>query len=265
MHKLLRTVLPLLAACASLACGPALAGAGGTTRIGDVALGVIDLTPDDGVNAGYTIDSFESRLMVYTDTRNTGGGFDPTTVSPLPYTAGNARLAHNTATAVATTSGAVGDVDARVTTGTALGRDNVVSADSQQRLWLTLSPHTLLTVSGNVFTHATRSLGAGEGYGVFGWASVDIGDSDEQTTSYLSRESALIWGENTSAAGNSEFFTLAFANPGEAAMAVSLNFMAYSDITVEAAVVPEPASWGMLLAGLVLMGSAARRASQRAR
>ena len=263
MHKLLRTILPVLAACASLAAGPAFAGASGATSLGNVTLGVIDLTPQDGADAGYTIDSFDTRLMVYTDTSNTGGGFYPTTVTPPPYTAGNAQMAHSSATAGATTTGDVGDVAAHVTTGTALGLDNMVSADSQQWIWLTLAPHTLLTVSGDVLTDATRSLDAGEGYSVFSWASIDITDSEMHTFSYLSRESALIWGEDTSAASSSEFFTLAFANPGATAMAVSVNFLAYTDITVTAAVVPEPTTYAVLLAGLLLTGSAARRAGRK--
>ncbi|SEO47056.1 PEP-CTERM protein-sorting domain-containing protein [Duganella sp. CF517] len=263
MNELLRTILPLLAACASLAAGPALAGASGATTIGNVTLGVIDLTPQDGASAGYAIDSFESRLMVYTDTSNTGGGIHPTTVYPPPYAAGNAQMAYRSAAAGAGTTGAVGNVAAHASTGTALGLDNLVSADSQQWMWLTLAPHTLLTVSGNVFTDAARSLDAGEGYRVFSWASVDITDSEMHTGSSLSREGALIWGEQTSAAGNNEFFTLAFANPGAAAMAVSVNFLAYTEIAVTAAAVPEPASWGMTLAGLLLAGSAARRAPRR--
>ena len=64
----------------------------------------------------------------------------------------------------------------------------MVSDDSQQWIWLTLAPHTLLTVSGDVLTDATRSLSVGEGYRVFSWASVDISDSEMQTFSYLSRE-----------------------------------------------------------------------------
>ena len=264
MNKLLRTILPVLAACAGLAAGPALAGASGHTSIGNVTLGVIDLTPQDGAAAGYAIDSFDSRLLVYTDTRNGGGTYDPTFVYPPPYTAGNALTARNSASANAGTSGAIGDVAAHAATGTALGVDNMVSAESEQRLWLTLAPHSLLTVSGDVLTQATRTLGAGEGYRVFSWASVDITDRDMITSSTLTRESALIWRENTASTGNSEFFTLAFANPGAAAMAVSLNFLAYTDVTVAAAAVPEPSTYGMLLAGLLLVGGAARRAARAA-
>ena len=256
MSKLLSTILPLLAACASLAAGPALANAGGSASTSNVTLGVIDLTPQDGAGAGYTIDSFDSRLIVYTDTRNTGGSFDPLTLRPAPYTAGNALVAYNSAIADAATGAAPGVVTASAGTGTALGLDNMVSAESEQRLWLTLAPHTLLTVAGNVLTEATRSLGAGEGYRVFSWASIDITDRDMITSSTLSRESALIWGEHTSAARNDEYFTLAFANPGDADLAVSLNFLAYTDVTVAA--VPEPASYAMLLAGLLLIGGAVR-------
>jgi len=256
MNTLFRAVLPILAGCALLVAGAAQAGAGGATSIGNLTLGVIDLTPRDG-GAGFTIDSFDSRLMVYTYNSATGADFHPITVQPAAFTAGQAGLALDAATADAATTGAIGDVSARATAGAGLGLDHMSSAESEQRLWLTLAPHTLLTVSGDVRTQASRDLGDGAGYRVFSWASVDITDRDVITSTTLSRESSLIWGEATSSAFNSEYFTLAFANPGDAAMAVSMNFLAYTDVTIAA--VPEPATYGMLLVGLLLVGAVARR------
>ncbi len=248
----------LLLALATLACaGSAHAGAEAATRIGQVTLGIIDLTPGDGIAAGFDIATFDSRLIVYTDTRNTGGTFDRKIV-PLPaYTAGGTEIALGTTYADAATSGAPGDVAAHTFTTAALGMDNLVSGESEQRLWLTLRPGTLLTVSGNVLTEAHRTLGAGEGYRVFTWASVDITDSDMITTSYLSRESALIWGEQTLDASNAEDFLLSYANVGTGDLAVSMNFLAYADITVMA--VPEPGVYLLLLAGLPVLWAARRR------
>lgn len=254
MHTLFPATLLILAALTA----PAVqAGASATTRIGNVTLAVLDLTPQDGSNPGFTRDSFDSRLLVYADTRNTGGDVDRHQVAPVPHAAGVAQLAPGPADVRATTSGAIGDVVAHSAASTGLGLDNIASAESEQRLWLTLAPHTLLTVAGNVFTEASRTLAPGQGYRVFTWASVDITDTDQVTTSYLSRESSLIWGEATTLARNDEFFTLAYANPGDTDLAISLNFLAYNDITATA--VPEPATWATLLAGLVLAGAAACR------
>jgi hypothetical protein len=256
MHTLFSAAFATLAACALLAADVAHASASGATSIANVTLGVIDLTPQDG-GAGFTIDSFDSRLMVYTYNSDTGADFHPIIIEPAPFTAGQARLALDAATADATATGAIGEVSARATAGAGLGLNNMSSAESEQRLWLTLAPHTLLTVSGDVRTQANRSLGDGAGYHVFSWASVDIADRDMVTSTTLSRESALIWGEATSSAFDNEYFTLAFANPSDAAMAASMNFLAYTDVTIAA--VPEPATYGMLMAGLLMVGAAARR------
>jgi hypothetical protein len=203
------------------------------------------------------VSSADSRLMVYTYNSATSDDFNPVIVQPAPFAAGRARPALAAASADATTSGGVGDVSAQATADARLGLNMMGSAESEQRLWLTLAPHTLLTVSGEVWTQATRSLGDGAGYRVFSWASIDIADRDAVTSTTLSRESALIWGEATSFALNNEYFTLAFANPGDAALDVSMNFLAYTDVTIAA--VPEPATYGMLLAGLPLVGAAARQ------
>jgi hypothetical protein len=244
-----RTALLLAFASAAslLPYAGAQAGASATTSIGQVTLGVVDLTPGDGRTAGFTLDTFDSRLIVYTDTRNTGGSFDRTIVTPAPFDAGTAHWDHATALADASTA-ATGTVAVHASSSAALGLNNMVSAESEQRLWLTLAPHTLLTVSGHVLTQAMRTLDDGEGYRAFTWATVDITDTDMVTTSYLTRESALIWGEATTLAQNSEYFALGFANPGDAAMRVSMNFLAYTDITVTA--VPEPSTCAMLAAGL---------------
>lgn len=258
MNMLFRAVLSALTACAFLAAGAVQADASGTTSFSNITLGVIDLTPQDGNSAGYVIDSFDSRLIAYTDSRNTGGSYSPVTIHPAPYTAGEALVTLGAASAHATTTGVTGDVTARANASAGLGLNNISSAESEQRLWLTLAPHTLLTISGNVLTQASRTLGAGEGYRVFTWAALDVTDSDVVTSTTLTRESPLIWGESATSAYNSEFFTLAFANPGDAGMAVSLNFLAYADVTIAA--VPEPASYAMLLAGLLLLGAIAPRA-----
>ena len=260
---MIRTFLATLFTCAGLV-GNAHGAAEATARIGQVQLGVIDLTPADGAAAGFAVTSFDSRLIAYADTRATGGILDRTIVTPAAHTPGVAQSAMGTAHADATTTGVIGDVAAGTAAAASLGLGNLVSGESEQRLWLTLAPHTLLTVSGDVLTQAHRTLTLGEGYRVFTWATVDITDSDMVTSSFLTRESALIWGEASADAAHAEHFMLAYANPGDDPLALSVNFLAYADVTVAA--VPEPPLAAMVGVGLLVLGlvlALARKAERR--
>jgi hypothetical protein len=245
----MKALYPALLLALAVHGGAAHAAASASAGIAAVTLGVIDLTPGDGRAAGYRIDSLGSRLIAYTDSRNSGGGFDREILYPAPYTAGQIDVALGSATGGARVAGPLGAVAAWSTADAGLGLDNAASGESEQRLWLTLAPHTLLTVGGQVWTEARRSPD-GAGYRVFSWAAVDISDRNMTTVSYLTRESTLVWGEDTTWAGSDDTFLLAFANPGNTSLAVSLNFLAYTDVTVAA--VPEPSSWAMLLAGLAM-------------
>ncbi|MGV7208081.1 PEP-CTERM sorting domain-containing protein [Oxalobacteraceae bacterium A2-2] len=245
----MKALFPALLLALAVHGGGAQAAAQASAGISAVTLGVIDLTPDDGRAAAYRIDSFNSRLIAYTDTRNSGGSFEREISYPAPSTASRIEAALGSTLAGAGVTGALGAVSAWTAANASLGLDNAASGESEQRLWLTLAPHTLLTVGGQVWTEASRSLD-GAGYRVFTWAAVDISDRNMTTVSYLTRESTLVWGENTTWAGSDDAFLLAFANPGNTSLAVSLNFLAYTDVAVAA--VPEPATWAMLLAGLAL-------------
>ena len=149
-----------------------------------------------------------------------------------------------------------------------LGVGNYVGADGYQQVGLTLAPHTLLTVGGDLLTQARRTMGAGENYAVFSWASIYITDAEDTTSTLLNRESALRWDDPYSTeAARQERFLLAFANPGDDDLFLTVSFLAYTDITVNpvdapgggVAPVPEPHTWATLLAGLLLTGTLARR------
>jgi len=255
-------VLPALAALITLACPPVYADGAGTARIDAVTLGVLDLTPDDGMAAGFTIDYLDTRLLAYSNTLNSGGSYTQNFVWPAPHTAGVAVLPASAGpgTAVASTNGGVGNVGAQAAAGTALGRDNYVGAESQQDLWLILAPHTVLTVAGDAFTRAQRTLGSGEGYNVFSWAAVSITDVEGTTSSNLTRDSTLYWDNPDTDAERFDHFMLAYANPGDTDLLVNLSFLAYTDVTVTtvAAAVPEPAAYALLLLGLLLVTTIAR-------
>lgn len=272
MKTILPAVLLALAALATTVAAPlAQAGANGASRIDNVTLGVIDLTPGDGSGASYALNSGDSRLLAYSNTLNNGGSYTQLAVFPAPFSAGQAVLPASAGpgTAVAATTGAAGNVAANAAADTTLGVGNYVGAEGYQQVGLTLAPHTLLTVGGDLFTQARRTLGTGENYAVFSWASIDITDAEGTTATTLNRESALRWDDPYStAAARQEHFLLAFANPGAYDLFLTLSFLAYTDITVNApallggggvAPVPEPHTWAMLLAGLLMTGALARR------
>ena len=271
MKTALSAVLLTLAALTTTLASPsAAAGADGTSRIDNVTLGVIDLTPGDGSGASYTFNYGDSRLLTYSNTLNNGGSYTQLAVFPAPFSAGQAVLPASAGpgTATASTTGAVGNVAATAAADTSLGVGNYVGAEGYQQVGLTLAPHTLLTVGGDLFTQARRTLAAGENYAVFSWASLDITDAEGTTSTTLSRESALRWDDpHSTEAAREERFLLAFANPGDYELFVTMSFLAYTDITVSSASapgggmapVPEPQTWAMLLAGLTLTGTLARR------
>ncbi|KQQ47674.1 hypothetical protein ASF61_03315 [Duganella sp. Leaf126] len=270
----MKTVLPavlltLAALSTTLASPSALAGADGTTRIDNITLGVIDLTPGDGAPAGYTLGYAESRLLTYLNTVNNGGSYTQTSVFPAPYGAGQAQLPANAGpgTAVASTAGGIGNLTSSAAADATLGTGNYLGAEGTQQLSLTLAPHSLLTVGGDLFTQVRRTLDPGVQYALFGWASVFITDADGTTTSLLTRESALnTWDPLATLAERQERFLLAFANPGDSALLLNLRFLALTDITVSpvpllggVAPVPEPGTYALLLSGLLLTGTLARR------
>jgi len=272
MKTALSAVLLTLAALTTTLASPsAEADADGTSRIDNVTLGVIDLTPGDGSGASYTFNYGDSRLLTYSNTLNNGGSYTQLAVFPAPFSAGQAVLPASAGpgTATASTTGAVGNVAATAAADMSLGVGNYVGAEGYQQVGLTLAPHTLLTVSGDLFTQARRTLAAGENYAVFSWASVDISDAEGTTSTTLNRESALRWDDPyATEAAREERFLLAFANPGDYELFVTLSFLAYTDITVTpvdagggVAPVPEPETWATLLAGLLLIGALARRTS----
>ncbi|OFA08987.1 PEPxxWA-CTERM sorting domain-containing protein [Duganella phyllosphaerae] len=270
----MKTVLPavlltLAALTTTLASPSAAAGANGASRIDNVTLGVIDLTPDNFERADYGINDLNARLMAYSNTLNNGGSYSQFAVWPEPFMGGQAQLPSSAGpgTAVATASIAVGNVAARAAADTALGAGNSLGADGYQQVALTLAPHSLLTVGGDLFAQARRTVAPGENYSVFSWASISISDTDGTTVTELDRESALRWDDpGATEATRQERFLLAFANPGESDLYLTLSFLAYTDITVNpvdagggVAPVPEPATWATLLAGLALTGTLLRR------
>lgn len=272
MKTVLPAVLLTLAALATTLASPsALAGATGASRIANVTLGVIDLTPDDFERADYGINNASARLMAYSNTLNNGGNYSQFAVWPAPFMGGQAQLpaSAGTGTAVATASNGVGNVAARAAADASLGEGNSMGAEGYQQVELTLAPHSLLTVGGDLFAQARRTLAPGENYSVFSWVSVSITDAEGTTASMLDRESALRWNDTFSTvAERQERFLLAYANPGDDDMYLTMSFLAYTDVTINSpalpgggavAAVPEPATHAMLLGGLLLTGTLARR------
>lgn len=230
--------------------GTTSARAGGTAHaaISEVRLGVLDLTPDDGMPAGFGVQSTLPSLFA---SLNASPADYYAAGYPGPQQPAAVSVAFGASTGMAATDGALMHFSAHATGSGNLGEYGYAAASANQEVRVTLRPHSVLTVAGHLSSLALRSDDI-DHYDVVGMTSVSI--VDEIGYTYLQRtRQSLSYADWPEQMGIEEDFMLAYANGSAQDQAVTLYFQTWSNVTRIAAPVPEP-SMGMLLGlGMVLL------------
>ena len=248
----------LAAVALTLACGTAVAAPGisASAAISHVQLGVIDLTPNDGQAAGYStyrfLDEQASGLSLPDDHVNL---FQPSYMSDSPKHTG---VAYGDSYAQTSSNGAIGEMQVAAHLQAAYGPSGQLDASgtSQQRLWVTLQPHTAFYVSGHYDLRGAEIGNPDKYYSGRAVAQVSLLVNQDKT-----RFSDILYlpGGRSSA---SDDFWLGYANTSDRESEVLLDFSIVASTYAWAPAippVPEPDSYLMLGAGLLLLGAIGRR------
>jgi hypothetical protein len=244
-----------------LALPPALADGIAAASITGVRFGVLDLTPADGVVAGFDLRPAQPALYaaLYGDTADYyAAGY------PDPRHAGNVAIDLGGSLGRGTYAGTLGHVGTYATVDGDLGAFGYANANASQRVDVLLRPHSVLTVEAHLSTLASRSEAPGEFFDIVGMASVSIGDDPGYTYQQHTRQS-LAYADLPDEMTIDEDVTLAFANGGAQDMAVHVYFNTWSNVMCTALPIPEPAPAAMLATGLLLLAARRRRAASRSR
>ncbi len=253
MSRLTHFVALLAAPFSLLCCNPAWAEGTSTASISNVRLQVFDLTPDDGIAAGYDIDLIQPSLT---------GLFWSAPIeltknrTPAPYVPDTVRVDFGPSFGQAHTDGPIGALSSAAVAHGDLGRYALASGKAEQWLSLTLRPNTVLAVSGHLNTVAQHVIDD-ETYDVQSTVRIHLSDPQGNHNASLLRYS---WsgGPEDGYEALDEDFAVTYGNGTGQDMAVILSLLASSAVTAIPAPVPEPGTWLMLSAGLAGLGMAAR-------
>lgn len=218
---------------------------------------VVDLTPDDGATAGFAVTDTWSEL-------------DASLIRPQGYRSHETEvLGLRNFTAETTIYGA----HAGIGVSTVLGDSTVTysepaltytfaSVRGLQEITLTVKANSQLVVDGNTFTQLSGWNAANE---FEGGVSLTLRPGPSGT--YEDPFSELVRPIDYSAGVDAmQPFQLTYANSTAEDATIRLQIRDYFYYSVDGAVlapVPEPATYGLLCAGLLVIGAAARRRARR--
>ncbi|MBB3219534.1 PEPxxWA-CTERM sorting domain-containing protein [Pseudoduganella umbonata] len=248
-------VFPLAAACLPAA---ALAAESFTQTSGlrNLQFGVIDLTPADSAAAGFTIEDVATRHW-HSVTKWTIPSEGPYRTEDVSGTDPSAFETSFLSGRVATSADAIsGNLALTTTVGREMDESFSAEGYIDQSWTLRLAPHSVLTLSGEVFRSAVLSNPGDTGFSANWSTLLSLTSGNSVTGQDFGLYNAPLEGTTTRP------FWYAIANTTDVAstVAFSLSINNYSNAYQwTPSAVPEPATWGMLLAGLGLVAANRRR------
>ena len=243
---MIKTLVTALLAVAFGVTGASAETLGQQSRL-ETTFGVIDLTPADGQEAGFTFGAIETTYLldlyvageVNQRLRETVTGTAPSQFA----------LSHGDVTTSVAFTGIPGHLT--MSSYQSDERDIVTDGTAWQELMITVAPHTLFTVSGRYVTDETRT--DTPHIDQYMAAEISIWSGLETHFYYLDRRNGPTGHETSN-------YWLAYANTAnEAANIVVYTRLSQQMRVVEVSPVPEPSTWAMLLAGLGVAATVARR------
>lgn len=257
MNPLPRYCAGLVATCSLLYVSPVLADGYASSSFSNLRLGALDLTPDDGLAAGFSIAANTSpHLISYIYDGRTMLAEEE--LFPGIDQPGIARVDYDRAYVETHTSGTVGALGAQahVPSDFSVRRSSNLYGSVNHEMWLTVLPNTLLTLTGHVTTLAEFDVKDSRKYQIDGYLTAVMADERyDQIVGYY-HGSTAVTGSSLSN-GRDDDFALVYANGSDQDIQVRFQFATYAKIETVAAI-PEPQTWSMLGGGLLLLGLARR-------
>ncbi len=253
MYSLSRYCAGLAAACALLSGSPVLADGYASSSFSNLRLGVFDLTPDDGLAAGFSIASSTSpHLLSYIhDGTNTLAHEE---LFPGIDQPGTARVDYGGAYVETRSTGTVGGLGAQayVPSDFSVRPRSNLHGSVVHEMWLTIRPNTVVTLTGHVSTLAEFDVADTREYKIDSYLTALMADDRyDQIVDYSHQSTAATGGPLSN--GRDDDFAMAYANGSDQDLRVWFHLSTYAKIETVAAI-PEPQTWCMLGGGLLFLG-----------
>jgi hypothetical protein len=220
----------------------------------NVQFSVTDLTPDDGIAAGFQFGPRDTTVKASLTMGQFSDGLWSTPYFPVPVNAQARFFDYN---AQATTSGALGSLSSAIDVGAMRWQGDNAQAEATQRVSVLLKAHSAFTVSGRAeaaLWTADPDYPVLPGYAGAGatllYTSVD--------KPWLSAGGNVQLAAGQSQANYDEWFSLTATNDFDYDIELTLSLSASTVVNYDVSAVPEPGTWAMLGAGLLVLAGRRR-------